>query len=1269
MKIMHLADLHIGSFPGPEQNGENARFLDLKRGLTALTDQAKTNQPSLILISGDLFHQAKVWSDRGLKEQSVMVQFLRNMEQIAPVFVLRGTPNHDSAEQFHAMETTFENDGQIQFATKNGWYEAKTKYGEPVHIAALPGFHRGLFQEEPEEGEPEGPFYTARINETIRNLSLNCPQDGAPSILMAHYTVEGCSMESGQTAFFSNTEPIITTQALENSPFSVICLGHIHKPQRIPGCPRAFYSGAMARLNFNDEGQDRGFFEHILTNGVLQASAFIPMPCRAFQTVSLSADDVSRIIEGTENIADKIDVKDAIVRVRYACDEAQRKQLTAASIERRLLKKGAFWTAEITPVPLPDKTRADSSLNTQTPAENLKAYLANAPDQSDRLCRLAEPLFQETQQESVTQYASGRFVPVEISVHNYRNYVDAAFCYDSIHFCTINGENGAGKSSLFMDAVVDALYEIPREGDLAGWIRNDPSVKSGQIRFTFKLGGALFRVTRSRRKSGSPSLRLEREKDGIWIDLSKDKTRDTQAMIEQIIGMDALMFRSCVCIMQDQYDLFLSANPSERMDILSNLLGLGIYDELEKAASENLTDANRKNHEISAQISQLETSLTGEQTLMQEEQGTAQQLALLDAQAAALTEREKRLQNQITTARLSEKRAASLREQQAKDESWKKELEQTGKTLEASVQTYQETLSRRTEIEAGAQLFRQLEQKERALTILREREKSKKDQYAKALREKAEREDSLQSKDAQLSSLRDALKNLEDLLCREPELERAAEQYRIASRHLTDLYAKQQENHNITIKAAQLRQDATREAAKRERDIQTQSAQIEQAEKQIALMDQSGCIDIQKASCRFLKEAKDMQQLLPAWIIQRDNMRKSLSDWQTEQEKTIRKIEQAADPSVDDEIQKALAEKQMLEEPAAKYAALSEHKGRRDQIKLQIAAEEKARDELRIAVQTANQTVCDLQADQNPNIEQEYQDIVSQMNQEKHWASIAAEIPVLEEKLNSAQSLLETTRRQIAAQDEIMKARGEEIENETRLCEKMQELTAENAAVQAESRAAAEQIRMLTEQKGRIARELETIQEGKRQKNQLQKELQSAAQTAADYQTLKRAFSSDGIRRMIVQAVLPELETTASSILSQMSGGQMNVRFITSVVKSNKKEAPTLDIIVDDIITGSLPYKSRSGGERVKAALSIILGLSELKCRSAGIQLGFLGIDEPPYLDARGAQAYCDALDAIQQRYPDMKIMAITHDPSMKGRFPQSIEVVKTPQGSRVIRE
>ena len=209
----------------------------------------------------------------------------------------------------------------------------------------------------------------------------------------------------------------------------------------------------------------------------------------------------------------------------------------------------------------------------------------------------------------------------------------------------------------------------------------------------------------------------------------------------------------------------------------------------------------------------------------------------------------------------------------------------------------------------------------------------------------------------------------------------------------------------------------------------------------------------------------------------------------------------------------------------------------------------------------------------------------------------------------------------------------------------------------------------LDQQAGHSRRQMEEIEAAEAKLEVLRRQATEQGQFAADYEELKRAFSQDGIPHNIVRSIVPLFEATATSIISQMSGGRMSIEMrMEKTLKSNsKKEVTALDIIVNDAATGALPYMSRSGGERVKAALSVILAMAELKSSTAGVQLGFLFIDEPPFLDDKGVQAYCDALEAIQKRYSSLKIMAITHDPEMKARFPQSVDVVKTAEGSKVI--
>ena len=200
-------------------------------------------------------------------------------------------------------------------------------------------------------------------------------------------------------------------------------------------------------------------------------------------------------------------------------------------------------------------------------------------------------------------------------------------------------------------------------------------------------------------------------------------------------------------------------------------------------------------------------------------------------------------------------------------------------------------------------------------------------------------------------------------------------------------------------------------------------------------------------------------------------------------------------------------------------------------------------------------------------------------------------------------------------------------------------------------------LRQKSEQIGFLRQQIETLKEKQTE----------CAKEASDYEILKIAFSQNGVPHQIIRSVIPHLSATSNTILGQMTGGKMGVEFRLEKLQKNGKEKTSLDIFSEENGRPALPYLSKSGGEKVKSSLSVILALAELKSSSAGIQLGMLFIDEPPFLDSDGVEAYCDALETIQSRYRNIKIMAITHDPTMKARFPQNLDVVKTENGSRVI--
>lgn len=207
-------------------------------------------------------------------------------------------------------------------------------------------------------------------------------------------------------------------------------------------------------------------------------------------------------------------------------------------------------------------------------------------------------------------------------------------------------------------------------------------------------------------------------------------------------------------------------------------------------------------------------------------------------------------------------------------------------------------------------------------------------------------------------------------------------------------------------------------------------------------------------------------------------------------------------------------------------------------------------------------------------------------------------------------------------------------------------------------------------QRGTIKAKLEAISEAEAQMAELRKSIEETAAVLDDYTILGQAFSIDGIPYMIIRGVVPEIMRQSNDILAAMTGGRMAVDIRTEKEqKSTKQVVNSLEVWINTIAGGNRPYQSHSGGEKVKIALAVTLGLADVKARRAGVQLGMLFIDEPPFLDGDGTEAYADALVSMGTRNPNIRILAISHDPTMKARFAQNIIVTGGDDGSTVEME
>ncbi|MCB7042625.1 exonuclease subunit SbcD [Flavonifractor plautii] len=1284
IRILHTGDLHIGNFPGPEKNGENARYLDICKCLDALVEGAREQKPGIAVIAGDIFHQARVWSDRGLKEQQTAVKFLRELSAICPVVVMRGTPNHDSEQQFEMLKTAFEGNGEVKIITEPQVVEVFSGAYGWVQVACLPGFDRGYYRAQHPglSKEEENEVFTKAIADMIIGLKAQC-KAGTPAVLVSHYTITGCNMESGQTAFFSQFEPVVYPDTLAAADFDLVCFGHIHRPQQLEGCKNTFYCGAISQLNFNDEGQERGYWIHDIGGSGEVKSTFQQLPTRQHKTLRLNDEDVAGITTGELEVADFLDRADdlngKIVRVLYDCTDEHNKAFNHAVFENMLYAAGAFWVQEITPQKITITVDRRSMDADGTPESNLADYLAEkefTPERIGELVELARPLIAEATEKATQERHTGLFVPVEIEVKNYRNYREEKFSFDGIRFCTINGSNGVGKSSLFMDAMLDALYEEPREGELTGWICNDPEARSGAIKFTFKLGDRLYRVTRTRQKSGKATLNIAEYVEGEWVDRSKEKFKDTQQEIINIIGMDSLTLKACALIMQDQYGLFLQADKEARMNILGSILGLGIYGDMEEMAANRATDTNRTIRSLADRADTLTAGLPDSEELAAEiEAAEARRKGMLEqaeSKTAEVDTLKVKLNTQLEAAarvmKLNSK-ITTLTAQQASKEA--------AKTAQVATITAAETiLAAEPEITAGVAHYKTLLEREKELIKGKAAYDSlatRKQQIESAitLAESAAKDN--RQKKAALTLMK--IGPLAQAIERAAELTEKHQQYEAATAQLAELEKLLPEftaaRDNLTTWQA--------EAERTERDYREAKTRLEgriaSLKGKVELLKDSGCPAPDNATCKFLADALAARDALPGEEAALASLEEEYGKLRQTNADALSAAKQAFDDKkhVPEEIDALRASLRLLEAAERDYNNLEAQRSELAVLEERAAELEKsvADAEATAAKGRAELAEVEQRLEQAAAYSRDYDELQQTLLAESRWLDKEKQLPVArEQKAAAAQRILELGSELTEIGEEIREARAELADEQSKTVGR-EELQAQVDTAEAEVKAVQKQAQELSLRIGGLQAKLGQIRLSRKQAAELQEQMNELGGKAAGYEELKKAFSQDGIPHNIIRSIIPVFEATATNILGQMSQGRMSVEFVTEkVLKSNsKKEVTTLDIIINDSDTGRLPYMSRSGGERVKAALSVILALSEIKSSKAGVQLGFLFIDEPPFLDAPGVQAYCDALEAIQQRYGDLKVMAITHDPAMKSRFPQSVDVVKTPEGSKVIYE
>ena len=159
---------------------------------------------------------------------------------------------------------------------------------------------------------------------------------------------------------------------------------------------------------------------------------------------------------------------------------------------------------------------------------------------------------------------------------------------------------------------------------------------------------------------------------------------------------------------------------------------------------------------------------------------------------------------------------------------------------------------------------------------------------------------------------------------------------------------------------------------------------------------------------------------------------------------------------------------------------------------------------------------------------------------------------------------------------------------------------------------------------------------------------------------IKEAFSQRGVKAVVVDYLVPQLEERINGVLSQMS--DFRIRLDTQKATADEegvKEGLFITILND--LNEELPLSNLSGGEGVKVSMAISEALASL-----ANFVGFRVLDEcVTSLDAESTESFVEVLLKLQEKFP--QVLCISHIPEVKEVFEKKINIIKTNGISKIL--
>ncbi|MBK1987298.1 SMC family ATPase [Sphaerospermopsis aphanizomenoides BCCUSP55] len=379
-------------------------------------------------------------------------------------------------------------------------------------------------------------------------------------------------------------------------------------------------------------------------------------------------------------------------------------------------------------------------------------------------------------------------IPVQLILKNFLSYRDATLDFGGLHTACICGSNGAGKSSL-LEAITWAIW-----GESRATVEDDviySGAKEVRVDFTFHNHQQTYRVIRTRLRGATSVLEFQIETPAGFRPLTGKGMRATQDVIIQHIKLDYETFINSAYLRQGRADEFMLKRPTERKEILAELLKLNQYDQLEARAKENskqykfrLEELERSLDNIKVQLQQRETTKAQKVELESQLNNLQQQQALDNIQLQSLQVVQHQRQNW-------EQQLSFVRQQYQNLSQDCDRLHQEQLAVKSQLADLQVILNQEAAIKAGYAQYQSLQSQEEAFAVKFEqhtRATSFRQQQQQQLTKQIQAiERQLQQAEAQLEALEQQEREIQQTLTKSADVETALTQLSAAREHLNYL--------------------------------------------------------------------------------------------------------------------------------------------------------------------------------------------------------------------------------------------------------------------------------------------------------------------------------------------------------------------------------------------------------------------------------------------------------------------------------------------------